>query len=367
MLLIVQLGHTAYAENTATNSPTAEQLRKEIAQLQSDIEANQQKKSDSLAQLRRHDLRIAKLSRLIQTIDKQLTDNQTQLNQLRQQQHDLTQQSLQHRQQLAKMLNQMYRVGNQDLLRILLTVDDPGSLQRQLNYYSYFSRARLGLLGELEKTQKTLHGNELALKQKRNTLSLLHSDRNAELTNLQKAKAIRGEFLSSINRTISDQQSQLKEMQDNLANLQNLISDLDAPPQIPEPKLAFASLKGELAWPVSGGAIIEKFGNLVSGVKRQGVLIAASEEQSVYPVASGKVLYADWLRGFGMLLIIDHGGQYMSLYGHNNALFCNKGDWVNPRQQIASVGNSGAGDKIGLYFELRYKGKPINPKPWFKR
>jgi len=362
-ILLSVIGNPAAAENTES----IEQLRKEIAQLEVDIQANQQKQSDSIAQMRRHDLRIAKLVRLLHDLDQHLTNNQTRIRQLQVEQQDLYRDSQQHRRQLAQLLNQIYRLGNQDMLRIFLSVEDAASVQRQLSYYAYFSRARFELLEKAGKTEKILKTNEQTLKQTQSELSVLQSDRQRELNNLRQAKAVRGAFLSQINTTLSHQKSQLQEIRDNLSNLQNLIFELDEPRQLPEPKQVFATLKGELPWPVSGGSIIEKFGNTVSGVKRQGVVIAAGEEQSVYPVAGGKVLYADWLRGFGMLLIIDHGGQYMSLYGQNNALFCDKGDWVNPNQVIASVGNSGSGDKNGLYFELRYKGKPINPNPWFKR
>jgi len=361
MVLILPVGHVL-----ADKQPSLEQLRNDIEQLKGEIEANKKKQTDYLAQLRRHDLRIAKLARLVHRIDEQLAKNKSQITHLHHQQQDLSRQSSHHRHQLAKILNQMYRAGNQDLLRILLSIDEAGKVQRQLSYYSYFSRARVQQLSEAQETQKILRRNQISLEQKQQQLASLQADRQAELVNLRKAKAGRGEFLSQINRTISNQESQLNDLRENLRNLQNLITDLDEPDIASEPKLAFASLKGDLAWPVAGGAIIENFGGTRSGVKRQGVLIAASEEQPVYPVAGGKVLYADWLRGFGMLLIIDHGGHYMSLYGHNNALFCDKGDWVTPRQQIASVGNSGNGDKIGLYFELRFKGKPINPKRWFK-
>jgi len=361
------------ASNKADNPASEEklqQLRDDIANLQSDIEANQEKKSDLMAQLRRHDLRIAKQSRLLHGIEKQLSSNTEKLQQLKRQQSQLNEQSRHHRQQLAQLVNQMYRSGNQDFLRILLNIDHADSLQRQLSYFSYFSRARVQQLRQAQQTQKALQDNEQRTRQQTDALKQWQTQQQAELKQLQLAKRQRGKFLAQLEQTLLSQHSRLTDMRENLANLQKLISGLEQIPEDSEekePKRPFASLKGDLDWPVSGGAIIEKFGSIRSGVKRQGILIGASEEQAVYPVAAGKVLYADWLRGFGMLLIIDHGGQYMSLYGRNNALFCDKGDWVNPRQQIASVGNSGSGEKFGLYFELRYKGKAINPKRWFHR
>ena len=357
------------AHAQSDNSVSTQQLREQIENLQAEIDANKQKKSDSLAQLRRHDLKIAKLSLLVRRIDEKLDNNQSRIQTLRQQKQQLAQQVAENRQQLAKVLTSLYRVGNQDLLRVLLSIDDPNTFNRQLNYYTYFSRSRIQLLSDAQLAQQKLQANEQHLRQERKQLTQLQSERGDELAKLRQAKQRRGEFLARLDQTIITQQRQLDDLKENLRRLQNLVTELQAPVAIEptEPRLAFASLKGELSWPVTRGPIIEAFGSRTNGIKRQGILIAAKDEQPVYSVAGGKVLYADWLRGFGMLLIIDHGGQYMSLYGHNNALYCEKGEQVQPGQQIASVGNSGTGDKIGLYFELRYQGHPINPQLWLKR
>lgn len=370
VLLLLVLG-LCVCSLTAQAEPSLEQLRADIKQLAESIDANLKKKSQNFDQLRLHDLRIAKLSQVSRQLEQKLTANRKSMERNQVRQTELRRLSTHNRRQLANHLRGLYRVGNQNLLRTLFSVQDAASLSRQLSYYSYFSQARIEQLKQARESQRSLREIGEKLEQDQQNLSRLQSQKQSELERLNRAKLQRTAFLQQLNQTLTQQQSRLQRLQEDLARLEDLLQDLDHAPENPPPaprkRQSFATLKGELSWPINGGRIIQAYGKKSAGTTRHGIIISAAEEQAVFPVAEGKVLYADWLRGFGMLLIIDHGGQYMSLYGHNTALYCEKGDWVEPLQQIASAGKSGGSDEVGLYFELRYRGKPINPRRWFRR
>jgi len=155
--------------------------------------------------------------------------------------------------------------------------------------------------------------------------------------------------------------SDRQQLEDLLSSVEEAIADLD----LPEATTPIKQLKGKLPWPTQG-EIVRNFGSrdTSSGSRWKGVLIRAKEGNEVHAIHYGHVVFADWLRGFGLLLIIDHGNGYMSLYGHNQSIYKQTGDWVASNEVVSSVGNSGGRDNTGLYFEIRRNGKPQNPKSW---
>jgi len=178
------------------------------------------------------------------------------------------------------------------------------------------------------------------------------------------------QLLADLHRTISGQGQELERLRENEHRLESLLEELRAQPapDMTQEVIAFDELKGRLPWPARG-SLASKFGTprKSGALKWQGVIIAAAGGQDVTAISRGRVVYADWLRHFGLLLIIDHGNGYMSLYGHNQSLFKERGDWVEAGETIASVGDSGGHAETGLYFEIRRRGTPVNPVQWCRK
>jgi septal ring factor EnvC (AmiA/AmiB activator) len=178
-------------------------------------------------------------------------------------------------------------------------------------------------------------------------------------------------IISSLDKQLKKQGGNLSRLEDEAAQLQNLIKSIEKlfidAPESEISRKSFAKLKGKLAWPLKG-KLRKLFGRTKpqSDLRWQGVKIEAANGSHVMAVSHGRVAFADWLRGLGNLIIIDHGNSYLSLYGHNESLFKTAGDWVEAGEVISSVGSSGGEQKAGLYFEIRKKGKPQNPTRWCK-
>jgi septal ring factor EnvC (AmiA/AmiB activator) len=194
-----------------------------------------------------------------------------------------------------------------------------------------------------------------------------------ERRSLTSEKKQRKQLLARLSKDIAGKEQQLAQFKEDELRLEKLLSDIrrvvkQMAPPMPVKQTLFSEMRGRLPWPATG-TLLAGFGSSYKGgrLRRQGVVIGAEEGETVSAVASGRVVFADWLRGFGLMLIIDHGKGYMSLYGHNQNLLKNTGDWVEAGEAIASVGSSGGKARSGLYFEIRDQGKAVNPVQWLAR
>jgi septal ring factor EnvC (AmiA/AmiB activator) len=251
-------------------------------------------------------------------------------------------------------------------------------------YFNYINKERLKKLADIDAAVQ--HLDELD-KQQQTETELLEQDlerKKSEQAALDKDRKQRNELLVQIGNDFSSSEQQLSQLQISENRLKSLMASLP----ITEEELAvdaeqenelspsmgnsselkgdFSTLKGKLPWPVSG-RLVQKFGSPRSEGSWDGVLINASEGMEIKAVTRGKVVYAEWLRGYGLLTIIDHGQGYMTLYAFNQSLYKQMGDSVEAGDVIASVGQSGGRSQAGLYFEIRKKGVPINPLEWCRR
>ncbi|MCH8476991.1 MAG: peptidoglycan DD-metalloendopeptidase family protein, partial [Wenzhouxiangella sp.] len=202
-------------------------------------------------------------------------------------------------------------------------------------------------------------------------LEALAERQQQDIDRLESARAERQTALALVEQRIQSRQEELSALENDAAELARLIDELaqalaDIPPEIEVP--AFSELRGQLDQPVAGGTSQRRFGEPRAGeLVWSGWLYAAPGGTEVRAVAYGRVAYADWLRGYGLILILEHGDGFMSLYAHNEALLRDVGDWVRPGEVIATVGDTGGAGQTGLYFELRRDGQPINPAGWIRR
>ena len=287
--------------------------------------------------------------------------------------------------ELAGQVRAAYAMGQKEKLKLLLNQQDPALSGRMMVYFSYINKERLKKLADLKAALQ--HLDQLGQQEKTET-DLLDQDieqKKSEQVALDEARKQRNALLAQISRDFSSSEQQLNQLQISENSLKNLMAtlpiteeelaaDAEQPKELQafaEPSLElngdFPSLKGQLPWPVQG-RLAQKFGSPRAEVGSwDGVLINADEGTEIKAVTKGKVVYAEWLRGYGLLLIIDHGHGYMTLYAFNQSLYKHIGDTVEAGDVIASVGLSGGRSQAGLYFGIRKKGVPIDPLEWCRR
>jgi len=271
---------------------------------------------------------------------------------------------------LAAQVRAAYMMGQQERLKLLLNQDDPSSAGRMAAYYGYFARERSEKIAGIRERVDRLQQLQAEVDQTTDKLHALQSDATRQLADLQHARQDRSQALAAVTREVSSGSDQLKQLKREEQAEENLVADLakvlqDFPVDTQE---SFQGLKGKLPWPVPG-KITARYQDLrtdaaQSGLRSNGVLIETAPGAKVRAPYFGRVVYADWLQGLGLLLIIGHKGDYMTLYGHAEVLYKSVGDWVSPGDVIA--GMSDAGSAPQLYFEIREGRAPKDPKVWLK-
>ncbi len=254
------------------------------------------------------------------------------------------------------------------LSRLLLSEEDPQELARLLAYYRYVVGARAELIDEFRATLADLDDVEADLQARRNRLATERERQAAQLAGLEDTRRERREVLARIDRDLASQGAEIAEREAERAQLETLLEEIEAaaaalmPQDDVEP---FTAAQGRMPWPVDG-PVVYGFGRprAQGKLRWQGVRMRADAGDPVRAIHHGRVVYADWLRGSGLLLVIDHGEGYMSLYAHNESLLREVGDWVSTGTPVATVGDTGGQSEVGLYFEIRKDGRPTNPARW---
>ncbi|HTY93788.1 MAG TPA: peptidoglycan DD-metalloendopeptidase family protein [Steroidobacteraceae bacterium] len=270
---------------------------------------------------------------------------------------------------LAQQMRAAYMIGREEPLKLLLNQRDPVRAGRIFAYYGYFGRARAGVITAIDADIARLAGLDAQLAADEQRLDALQSATADEVMRLEAARSQRDAALLAIKAESRNSVQMLRRLQGQQAALSALLRDLKRALQ-PFPSDAggaFGTLRGRLAWPV-GGHLAARFGQArAGGLKWDGMLIDTERGADVRAVYSGRVIYADWLPGLGLLAIIDHGEGYLSLYGHNDRLYKAVGDRVAPGDVIAASGDSGGSSRPQLYFEIRRGSRPVDPGPWFQQ
>jgi septal ring factor EnvC (AmiA/AmiB activator) len=264
---------------------------------------------------------------------------------------------------LAAEIRAAYMIGQQEQIKLLLNQNDPASTGRMLAFYGYFARARSARIDAIRMRVSRLQELTADVQEASAKLGVLESATLADMKDLQHARAQRLAALGAVKAQVesgTDELSRLKREEQAeealLADLARVLQDFPV-----EAQQSFDTLRGRLPWPVPGKMNVGR-----SGPPRNGVLIDAAPGTKVRAPYFGRVVYADWLQGLGLLLIIGHGGNYMTLYGHAEVLYKSVGDWVAPGDVIAALRDSGGGSPQ-LYFEIREGRKALDPKLWLKR
>jgi septal ring factor EnvC (AmiA/AmiB activator) len=275
----------------------------------------------------------------------------------------------QERQALAGELRAAYLIGRAEPLKLLLAAQDPLRSARLFAYYGYLGRARAREISDIEQHVQRIDGLDAELAQQQTELANLKGAQQAQLQQLERSRNERRKVLASLESEARTREQNLARLKTQQADLERLLSQLGRSLKtVPPPDIvsAFGRLRGQLVWPVAG-RITAAFGDTrASGVKWDGVVVATERGAPVKAVSSGRVVYADWLPGLGLLAIVDHGEGYLSLYGHNERLYKAAGESVAAGEVIAAAGDSGGRPEPELYFEIRREGRPVDPRPWFR-
>lgn len=400
-LLFVAPHAAVAAENPQETRSQLEALKGEIDKLKESLQQFKDERSKVQGDLRKSEMDIGTTQKKIREIEKQMQQQEQELQKLQQQRQTLQESKRSQQRHISQQVRAAWQLGEQNKVKALLNQEDPEHVSRMLTYYDYFNRARseqieayLDIISQLDAVQPEIERKTTELQQIRSTLGEQHSQQVG-------ARQERERALAKLGATIKSKDEELKQMAQDRAALEQLLKKLEqiaarkrakekkSEPRIAEerePALSTANLpavtsteplagnrsfrdaRGQLPWPVAGKPV-NRFGAQRgnSSLRWQGINIVAGEGTTVRTVHGGRVIFADWLRGSGLLLIVDHGGGFMSLYAHNQTLLRNVGDAVKAGDPIATVGSSGGQQQAALYFEIRREGVPTDPAQWCRR
>lgn len=340
------------------------QVKKAIKQQKTAIKQVSTKRNKLEQQLKDSDLAISAVIKALASSDQQLTTTKAKISVLEQQQIQLLTDKQQQEKLLAKQLRAAYSSGNHDYIKLLLNQKKAANVQRSVTYYQYLNDARIKEIEHFKLTIAKLQQIELeqeAQAQQLQQIKLQQEQQQQEL-NLQKKQ--RTQTLAKLSKQLLNSQQQLAQLEQQEENLKAALARIAQLSQQAIDLKGLKRLKRKLSWPVKG-KIRRSFGSRKQGyLKWKGVLLAAPIGKQVTTIHNGTVLFSDWLKGYGLVTVVDHGEGYMSLYGHNQALLKSVGDRVETGEPIALVGQSGGQYQAGLYFEIRHNGQAVNPKLW---
>ncbi len=388
LVLVFCLASPALGSVDSKRQELAE-LRQRIEQLKKEIEQAAEDRSEAADALRQTEQRISDLNRNLHQLGEHLQALNKELAALnvaeRQTQADLDAQQ----RALAQLLRTQHAQPGSDALRLLLSGRDPAEISRQLVYLRYVGQARQEVIRAHQQTLSRLRTLHTQIEQRRQSLAEARKEQLRQRQALEAQKRDRQLVLNRLSEQIRAQRRQVSTLirdEERLARLIERLARMAAKPARPPPpkgkapeqrvtevanaslaNYEFAKLKGRLALPVAG-EILSRYGQPREGggPAWKGVFIRAPQGREVRAVGDGRVAFADWLRGFGNLLILDHGNGYLSLYSNNESLYKQVGELVRAGDVIATVGNTGGQEEPGLYFELRHQGRPFDPLTWVK-
>ncbi|OGA21276.1 MAG: peptidase M23 [Betaproteobacteria bacterium RIFCSPLOWO2_02_FULL_67_26] len=381
VLLLLLLASPA-AETAAPGASEKElrELRSRIEALQRGLAEAEESKNEAADGLRESERGISEANRALRELGIQSREARKQIAALGAESRRREDALKAQHALLADLLYRQYLGGQLEPLKLLLNREDPNEIARRLHYFSYVSRARARLIADTRASLAQLRQLAREAGEKAAELAAITAENKAQRARLEREKRARNQLLTRISRDIQRQRREigtLKRDETRLTRLVERLARLVARAK-PAPRLRnervpkssagdspFLELKGRLNLPVRG-ELANRFGSPRSdgGVLWKGLFILARAGEEVRAVADGRVVFADWLRGFGNLLIVDHGDAYMSLYGNNESLYKRVGDPIRGGDPVAAVGATGGNADSGLYFELRHQGRPLDPLDW---
>ena len=346
------------------NSEKLNSIQQAIAKQESNIFNTNKARAALEQQLKNNDLAIAKVAKAINETELSLNTTQDKISALSKEKTVLNNQKIAQEQLLAKQLRSAYTTGQHSYLKLLLNQEQSEKIQRTVSYYQYMNKARIKEIEQFQATITQLTAVAEQHQEQIEQLNVLKESQQEQRLTLNKSKEKRRDTLASLSKELLTSKQQLAKLKADEANLTAALQKLTALIRTEIDLTGLSKLKRKLAWPVKG-RLLHSFNSRKQGyLKWKGVLLVAPIGRQVQTIHNGTVLFSDWLKGYGLLTVIDHGQGYMSLYAHNQTLLKSVGDRVETGEPIALVGQSGGQNRAGLYFEIRHQGKAVNPKLW---
>lgn len=412
-LALAALTLPAYADDRSQTQQQIEATRQDIAELKKVLTQLQQARSDVQKDLRGTEVEMGKLQKQVDQLQQQLKDTEGELQRLETQKKKLQSSRLEQQKLIGIQARAAYQSGRQEYLKLLLNQQNPEQFARTLTYYDYLSKARLDQLKAFNETLRQLAEVEKNIQLQQAQLLVQQGNLNEQRAQLDSVRKDRQAALAKLNDDYKARDQKLQQRQQDQADLQRVLATIEEtlarqareaeearrkallaqqeeerkqreaaqasntppPPRKAQPQIsvrtgetfggAFAASRGKLPWPVDG-RLLARFGETRDDERTRwdGVMIGAAAGSAVHAVHGGRVVFADWLRGAGLLVILDHGDGYLSLYGHNQTLLKSAGDVVKAGETISTVGTSGGQDTPALYFAIRQQGRATDPAQW---
>lgn len=345
-------------------------LKRSITSLEKKLIASDKEENSLQSELKKVEIEASQINRSLRQLRKKITDFEKKLSSLDKQEVELQNDIALQSGAIVDQISAAYKLGNQEPIKLLLNQEDPQKIARVFKYYGYFLQARTEkiqrYMADVDKLSKVIEDIN------RQKLELTKS--RAELESGQ--KKLRGQVkkrsgtLSKLQASLRTDKKKLGSLQKERGKLEEILSAVEeavTDMKLPKNYQPFVSRKGKLKWPLKG-SVAHSYGSPRSGELRwEGWLISAKAGAAVNAVHNGRVVFSNYLRGFGLLIILDHGDGYMTLYAHNQELLKDTGDWVQSSETVARAGDTGGLSKPALYFEIRKQGKPADPKSWLGR
>lgn len=339
--------------NTECNAFSFKSITDQITNVKSNLTQDEQQQNHFQQQLKPIEIALGEKNQEIHRINQAELNERFLLNKLSKEQLRV-QTDLAHQQTLlGEQVRAAYLLGQPNEIKIIFNQENPNTLNRHLYYYQKLMQNHLALMNDIQNSITKITNTVKTISDHQAILKKLLADKQTEQQSLQTLISTRQELLAHLNRKIESEEAELNDL---LIQLKSQPITLEQP---------FLSLRGKLSWPVDG-TMTAHYGSKVdnSSLPLSGVVLKAPAGTPVHAIAAGKVVFANWLRGFGLLVIIDHGNGYMSLYARNQSLNKKTGDTVKTNETIATMGDSGGFTTSSLYFEIRQNGRPINPQSW---
>lgn len=345
-----------------------EELKERIEDIDDWLEDAEEDRSSLERQLAAIEKNISRLTRERRSLRQQADQQQQRLRELENEAQELTRTLDRQRESLKKQIRAAWMEGDAPAVKVLLNEIDPDKIARTMTYYEYLSKDTVNRLEAFRKSLQELRNTQAAVQSTRVELARTEENVAKRQQELTESRQKRQQTLAALKADIQNRLSEREELESDRKRLENLLEEVQqAINNIPSPNESqpFASLRNKLPWPVEG-KVLSRYGERYADgkLRRNGLLIGTGDEAEIRAIHYGRVVFANWLRGFGLITIIDHGDGYMTLYGHSSSLFTSPGDWVVAGEPIAQAGRTGGTDSPALYFEVRHNGKPDNPGRW---
>lgn len=354
---------------TADKASDLKEIRTRIKDVESRIQDARNETEKLQRELRENEITTAQTLTRLHDFELNISNKNAELEELKFEKAEHESALDTEKEKLKYQIRSAYQMGRNDYIKLMLNQQDPAKVGRALAYYDYHNRARSERIVQVQQTLTNLVEIEASIVDQTTKLESLKQEHELKLQNFYQYRATRRDIIARLQKDIEAQGIELETLHENERELAKLFQGLEQEKAVTiemyEDMPPFSSQKGKMKWPAKG-RLLKKFGAMKKGgnLKWQGVLIDAETGTSVKAISAGKIVFADWFRNMGLLIIIDHGDGYMSLYGHNQNLLKNTGDWVLAGEKIATVGDSGGQIDTALYFEIRKGAEPLNPSRW---